>query len=118
MAIDHATGKRRKRPEGKAKKRNRPREVPKTRKSPYRRAKKKKDDEDFKRIWKKMKEDFIKGSDGHTRQDQQAGEPPTPERRLAPADSNFKIDKKGMRRAMIISEARKLNKLLIRRKGI
>ena len=118
MAIDHATGKRRKRPEGKAQKRGRPRAVPKARKSPSRRAKKKKDDEDFKRMWKKAQEDFKKGSEGHTRQDKRWDDPPAPERKLAPADSSFKIDKKGMRRAMIVSEAIKLKKLLRYRKGI
>jgi len=118
MAIDHATGKRRKRPKGKAKKRGRPRAVPKARKSPSRRAKEKKDDEDFKRMWEKAKEDFKKGSEGHTRQGQRWDDPPAPERRLAPADSSFKIDKKGMQRAMATKEFIKLKKLLFRRKGI
>ena len=118
MAIDHATGKRRKRPKGKAKKRGRPRAVPKARKSPSRMAKKKKDDADFKRMWKKAQEDFKKGSEGHSRQGKRWDDPPEPTRKLAPADSSFKIDKEGMRRAMMTSEYIKLKKLLRYRKGI
>jgi len=118
MAIDHATGKKKKPRKGVVKKRGRPRAVPKARKSPSRLAKKKKDDADFERIWKKAQEDLKKSSEGHTRQGQRWNDPPAPERRLAPADSSFKIDKEGMRRALATEEFRELRELLFRQKGI